>query len=826
MTFLNQAILLVLAGVAIPILIHLLHRREARMRDWGAMRFLLASVAARQRRILLEEMLLMALRCALIALVVMAAARPFVPADSRVPWTIVLPAFLVGAMCAGIGAVLWAYRRVLATLMLALAFLLIAGAGGGSAYEYISHGGHWSGGRDARDVAIVIDGSMSMQVQVEGVSNFDRAVASAREAVNACRPADAICVILAGPMPQAATAGPISDRDAVYAALASLKPTSGAMGLLEALNYAASALDQGHNPDKEIVLITDGQNVGWDLSNMARWQFTASALSRGRGKTALFCRLLKLPQQFDDRSVADITFSRRVVGTDRPVAIEVKAANSGTASSGRGDVQVAVDGKALAPQRVDHLSAGAAQTVSVNYQFTTPGRHIVTAHLIGADDLAADDRATRVIDVLQDLPVLILEGAPSARPLEGAGAFMQVALAPGTSGPGARNLILPKVVSAQQVSTVADFSAYRVVVLADVPRLPAAAARGLRQFVRDGGGLLIAPGEHVMPEFYNDWSAGGSESLTPALLVAHKDDPAQTASPAIQSFSHPALALVADPAHSDAASAVIRSWWQLEVREHDRAVRVGATIEGGAPLLVERKLGKGYVLMTAISLGRRDSNWPTLKSYVPMLHEIVQYLAAPLQTDANVQPGAQVAADIPFPPGGQPAVRQAQLNVLVPSGDQRPATLTTGRTSWTASFAGTVAPGLYDFVVPAEMTGGQPSSVPFVVVRDPQESFLKPLQKEDLAEAQRRLPLTFAESDEDLVSLIVGTVPGREIWKQLAAFALLVLLAEVALARWITISRKTGEVREVAFGEEESVPQAPAGQRAPAPAATTGGGPA
>ncbi len=823
MTFLNQAILLALAGVSIPILIHLLHRREARLRDWGAMRFLLASVAARQRRILLEEMLLMALRCALIALVVMAAARPFVPADSRVPWAAVLPAFLIGAMCAGIGAVLWAYRRILAVLLLAVAVILLGGAVGGSAYEYVSHGGHWSGGRDAKDVAIVIDGSMSMQAKVDGVSNFDRAVASAREVVEACRPADAVCVILAGPMPQAATGGPVSDRDTIYTALASLKPTSGAMGLLESLNFAASALEQGHNPAKEIVLITDGQNVGWDLNNAARWQFLASALARERGKVGLFCRLLTLPKRFDNRSVADVTFSRRVVGTDRPVGIEVKVANSGTTSSGRADVQLAVDGTALPPKRVARTAPGAAETVSFEYQFTKPGRHIVSAHLAGADDLAADDRASRVIDVQHDLPVLIVEGAPSARPLEGAAAFMQVALAPGEDdSTDSHNLILPKVVPALQIGSINDFSAYRVVILSDVPRLPASTARALRQFVRDGGGLLIAPGERVVPDFYNSWG-GGRGPLTPALLVKRHDDPSKSVRPAIQSFSHPALAVVADPAHSDAGSAVIRSWWQLEVRARDRDVRVGATLEGGAPLLVERKLGKGYVLMTAISLGRKDSNWPTLKSYVPLLHEIVQYLAAPLMVEDNVQPGAQVTANVPFPAGGKPPT-PGQMNVLVPSGEQRPASLVTNREGWTASFAGTAEPGLYDFIVPAQMTGDKPASLPFVVVRNPEESFLKPLQKDDLAEAAHRVPIAFADKDADLVSLVVGKVPGREIWKQLATFALVVLLAEVALARWITLSRQTGQVQEVEFGEDDSVPRS-VGQRRPvtAEARTPGG---
>ncbi len=50
MTFLNPGILGALLAVAVPVLIHLLHRRRARTFDWGAMRFLVDSVAARRRK--------------------------------------------------------------------------------------------------------------------------------------------------------------------------------------------------------------------------------------------------------------------------------------------------------------------------------------------------------------------------------------------------------------------------------------------------------------------------------------------------------------------------------------------------------------------------------------------------------------------------------------------------------------------------------------------------------------------------------------------------------------------------------------------------------
>ena len=63
MTFLNPLMLTGLVVVAVPLLIHLLNRRKARTVDWGAMQFLAASLARRNKKIIIEELILMALRC-------------------------------------------------------------------------------------------------------------------------------------------------------------------------------------------------------------------------------------------------------------------------------------------------------------------------------------------------------------------------------------------------------------------------------------------------------------------------------------------------------------------------------------------------------------------------------------------------------------------------------------------------------------------------------------------------------------------------------------------------------------------------------------------
>src|SRR5437660_7915062 len=80
--FLAPIMLVGLAGMAIPIVIHLLNRRRYDVVDWGAMQFLQISETTR-RRLLLEELLLMALRMALLLVLVLAVAGPFF--DSSLP---------------------------------------------------------------------------------------------------------------------------------------------------------------------------------------------------------------------------------------------------------------------------------------------------------------------------------------------------------------------------------------------------------------------------------------------------------------------------------------------------------------------------------------------------------------------------------------------------------------------------------------------------------------------------------------------------------------------------------------------------------------------
>lgn len=77
MTFLNLGLFAAgAAAVSIPIIIHFLFRRRRKPVVWAAMRFLIEAYKKHQRRLKLEQWLLLATRCLLLVLIALALGRP------------------------------------------------------------------------------------------------------------------------------------------------------------------------------------------------------------------------------------------------------------------------------------------------------------------------------------------------------------------------------------------------------------------------------------------------------------------------------------------------------------------------------------------------------------------------------------------------------------------------------------------------------------------------------------------------------------------------------------------------------------------------------
>lgn len=827
MTFLNWAMLAALAAVAIPILIHLLNRQKATVVDWGAMRFLMESLTSRSRRILLEEIILMALRCMIVALIVLAMARPFLPSRTTIPWAVVLPTMLAAAMLVGIAAAMWSsVRRRWA--LLAAAAVLTTVALGGSVLENIAQGKLWSLTGGERDVAILIDGSTSMTIPVDGQPNFARAVEEARALINACNPADAVSLTLAGPVPRPVIGVPTSDREDLSDALRTLVPTGGSMRIIDSLSAATAALADGHNPAKKIVVLTDGQNLGWDARNDARWQFLADGFKHFPNPPQIVVRTFGLPPALRNAALTDLKFSRKVVGTDRTVRIDATVSNTGTTPLEHLGVELLVDGASVTRADSAELAPGSSETVRFDWRFTRPGPHVVMARVLSEDQVASDNSAVRVLPVIDRLPVLVVEGDPSVRPLEGAASFIEIALTPpdedGEPAPAAKksdkpgmeerlgSLVQPKIVSAMNLGAAGDLRAYSLIILANVPKLPAATASSLVRFVQDGGGLLIVAGDKVMPSFYNAWTSEGGQPFVPAMLGVRKTLEDAPAHFGLKTFSHPALELVRDTTQSDAERALITAYWTLAADAKDVAVRVAGLFDTGDPVLVERKVGKGTVLMTAVALDHRESNLPGLKCFVPLVHELAYHLAAPALAQTNVAPGAEFVVELPAktPEALKKAADFARLtgDVRTPGNRRLPAALAASAAGLRATFTATYEPGLYHLALPAVLAAdfvlppGAEKDFPFAVLDSGDEGRLVPLTEAEFDAAGRHVNLFHAPSMDQMVQAVTGEVPGEELWRYLAVALLVALAAEIGLTRWVATQRRMHVVDTVAFGPE------------------------
>lgn len=629
MTFSNPLLLFGLAAVAIPVVIHLMTRHRAERTPWGAMQFLVGSFGGRNRRMLLEEALLLVARCLLVALLALALALPLVRAGGGVAARLLVPGVLAAAAAFGAGTALASLPRWRWGLF-ALAGAILAASLGGTAWRL------WHGGpatpTAGREVAIVLDGSPSMRLVRDKTTNFERARAVARELVAAMPAGGRASVFVAGGPTRGLARWPSPRADELDAALAAAEPGSDRLPAAEALAAAAASFPEDATGDRTVVLIGDAQRAGWGEREGVDWPAVAAALGNAGPDTSLVVHRLGVPEPLGNLQVASVRVPADVIAPHRGVTVAVRVANTGTADAAADrELALAVDGLVVARQRLPALAAGTDTTVEFRHAFMGGGLHGIEARLAAGDDFAWDDRAAEVVRVFERLPVLLVEGNPTPRFLDRAGAFIDVALSPGGAGGdvgGAAGMFDVSTIDLAAVAELHDFSGWRAVILCDVPRLPPRAAAALARFVEEGGGLLIVPGGRSEPEFYAGWQTDAATAVPPARLterlLRRGDEPARGI--ALETLEHPALRGLADGAVADLDAAVIAAHWKLALDPADPTVTLGGTLHGGDPFVVERPLGKGRVVMTSVALDRGGGNLPALQAFVPLVQELVQHL--------------------------------------------------------------------------------------------------------------------------------------------------------------------------------------------------------
>ncbi|NNE34653.1 MAG: VWA domain-containing protein [Rhodothermales bacterium] len=225
MSFINGIFLFAIGAAVIPIILHFVRRMQPKKVQFSSLLFLTETPKQLVKKRRLRDVLLMAVRASLVALLALAFARPFIPPE-LVP--------------------------------------------------FVSR-------EENESVVLLLDTSFSMSAyaRAEDSGNrdsiFDEARAAAGDLIDASPPSDEYAVVAFSDTPRQLTELG-SDKELHRAALASLAgPDNRKTSFYEALRLATEILDGSRHDQRKVVLLSDLQQSGWPGS-IENWKLPSGVL--------------------------------------------------------------------------------------------------------------------------------------------------------------------------------------------------------------------------------------------------------------------------------------------------------------------------------------------------------------------------------------------------------------------------------------------------------------------------------------------------------------------------------------------------------------------
>ena len=366
MTFLNPAVLFGLLAISLPVAIHLLSKPRLKTVRWAANRLLLRSVQKNRRRVQAEDIILLILRCLLVALLVLLFARP---------------AFLTDAAGPQVGG-------------------------------------------EASTAVILLDDSESMG-QSDGVqTRFDEAKSMIDGILSKFAPGSSSALFLVSDRVKAVIPKPTQDFAILRRSLAQTSLTDRGTDLYPGLKQAVDLLKSSTGGHREIFVLTDSQVGAWNQLAQIR------QLQEANKKEIAMHFITVGAKGEDNLAVSGLQMIGTVAAVNQPLRCAIQVSNWGKSTVQSVPVKLAADGDAPQDEAmIDQIEPGASKVVNLFVRFRDPGYHSITASIPG-DRLPADNQRSVALLVLEQIRTLIIEGTTNPDPSARDGFFLRHALVP------------------------------------------------------------------------------------------------------------------------------------------------------------------------------------------------------------------------------------------------------------------------------------------------------------------------------------------------------------------------------------------------------------
>ena len=303
--------------------------------------------------------------------------------------------------------------------------------------------------------------------------------------------------------------------------LADAQTTSLRLDMLKGVEAAKILFDKVPQDQRLLYLVSDFRQRDWTEPDAAGLFKKLEELSTAKVKINLVDTahpyrndLQQTPLYHDNLAVTELRPETRIAARNTPVQFSVTVANYG--ASERRNVRVAVKvngGERLEGSVAMTIPAGGTKTGSFQVSFDQLGFNQVSANLEKEEvGLQEDNTRYAVIEVRKQVPVLLIDGDPTNGQKPGGDRFHLQAVFT-----AAHNYeVVPGGIEDLQKSNLDRYSA---VYLLNVREVPPKARDSLENYVRAGGSVAFFMGDLVRADQYNKELYRDGKGVFPVLLA-------------------------------------------------------------------------------------------------------------------------------------------------------------------------------------------------------------------------------------------------------------------------------------------------------------------
>ena len=629
--FLNPWMLLGTVAVASPILIHLLNKRRFKIVDWAAMDFLFAADKKNRRRVQLENFILLLLRCLAMFLLALMLARPFLPSN--------------------ITAILAQAQKV--------------------------------------ERVILIDDSLSQRVLNGSQTSIETTKESIKELLSqlagTTATEDWLTIILtSAPDQRLIDNEPLTTTtlNRHLQTIDGLECAYQVADYTQALTELKTYLGGDKTYGRAAYVYSDLRERDWLIADQADVNSAPNKILQSAADLSIGTFVIDVADNEDQNLAITNIRSDGLLVANKVINFIVDVTNYGDTTIADLKVLLQIDEEQPQYQTVPSISPNQTQQLVFAYVFnpisTDNGiltieneqpnsksyrvraeidRQSLTGDSLSKDQLSEDSDRLLAASVIDGISVLLVDGDPSATSQRSETHYLRSLDVLGTG--------LKMTTGTISDLETASLSDYSVIFLCNVDEASEDRAAALQQWVRDGGSLVMMPGNRVRAATFNAtfFDAGGegtqakglSKGLSPVKLKNISGDPtmAKWANFEVSPQIHPALNVIIESDASSLGNVDVFSWWTSELPEsaaEDNSIEVPLRLNDAenSIAMVDRSMGNGRVIVFTIPGDGDWSMWPSSPTFAPVMVDLISYLAGSTNPDRSVVlgGGATIPVDL------------------------------------------------------------------------------------------------------------------------------------------------------------------------------------